>query len=121
LIAAILNQRQLRSFIQTAATLGLTALVEIHNLPELDKALSSGARLLGVNNRNLKNFKVDINTSLKLKQKIPETIPVISESGISSTAHIKLLKDKGFSGVLIGESFLKDYSKMVNMIKYGKN
>lgn len=107
LIAACLSQHELRELYETAQSLGMRALVEIHDAEELERALRIKPRIIGINNRNLKTFKVDCQTSFRLKELIPEDILVISESGIRSHEDIMRLKKSGFSGALIGESLLK--------------
>ena len=82
LIAAILSQSQISEYQQMAKELGLDSLVEIHDEDDLEKALGAEAALIGINNRNLNDFSVDINTTFRLKKLIPDTIPVVSESGL---------------------------------------
>ena len=107
LIASILSQSQISEFQQLAKDLGMDSLVEIHDEQDLDKALGADAELIGINNRNLNDFSVDINTTFRLKRLIPETIPVISESGLGSSADIALLKSHDICGALIGESLMR--------------
>ncbi len=107
LIAAILEKNQLEDFARAAAAMQLDVLVEVHDEEELDKALGARPNLIGINNRNLNDFSVDINTTLRLKQLIPAHIPVISESGLASAAHLKTLQDSGVCGALIGESLMR--------------
>lgn len=85
----------------------IAALVEVHNENELQRALNAGAEIIGVNNRNLKDFTVDLNNSLKLRSLVPKQIPFITESGIKTIADIKKLKQAQVNGVLIGETFMK--------------
>ncbi len=107
LITAILDKRQLERFIRLSRFLGLDALVEVHTGKELDTALECGADIIGINNRNLKDFSIDLNTTTQLRKQIPAHIPVISESGINRPDDIKSLKDAQVDGVLIGESFMR--------------
>lgn len=107
LIAAILDQEQLKELSQLAKQLQLDVLVEVHNEAELEKVLSSSADVIGVNNRNLKTFEVNLDTSVKLSSQIPSEFLKISESGISSPKDILRLKSYGFNGFLIGEQFMK--------------
>ncbi|HXR75814.1 MAG TPA: indole-3-glycerol phosphate synthase TrpC [Bryobacteraceae bacterium] len=107
LIAAILNTEQLRSFRELATELGLAALIEIHNESELERAIDSGAGIIGVNNRNLDTFEVSLDTSLRLGEKMPDDVLRVSESGIFTKADIELLKGAGFRAFLIGESLMK--------------
>ena len=107
LIAAILSRPEIKIFSELAKSLGLTVLLEIHNEEELHKSLMPSLDLLGVNNRNLKSFEVDLNTSKSLSKLIPDEFVKVSESGISSTAAIKDLKTYGFQGFLIGQNFME--------------
>lgn len=107
LIAAILHIEQLRSFRELATELGLTALVEVHNEAELERAIDSGAEVIGVNNRNLDTFEVSLDVSLRLSEKMPEHVLRVSESGIFTRADIELLQGAGFEAFLIGESLMK--------------
>ena len=107
LIASVLEKEELESFSKLAKSLNLDVLLEIHNEEELQKSLSANADMIGVNNRDLKTFKVSTEISKKLSKKIPEDFVKISESGISSIEAIKDLKNYGFKGFLIGENFMK--------------
>jgi len=107
LIASILTDAQILRFLSLAHELGLEVLLESHNRLELEVSIASGARLLGINNRNLDTLKTDLNTSINLMQFVPDDRIVISESGISSSSDIKRLLDAGAMGLLIGESLLK--------------
>ena len=106
LIVAALKKSELTSFIKEAEDLGMASLVEVHNLPELDTALESGADLIGINNRDLKTFKVDLETTFQLIESIPEDKVVVSESGINSRRDIESLARAGVSGVLVGEALV---------------
>lgn len=106
LIAESLSKQLLLELTQTAKEIGLEVLVEIHSAEELDK-LNPMVDLVGINNRNLKTFDVDINTSVQLSKLIPAFYLKISESGISAPESIALLKASGFKGFLIGETFMK--------------
>ncbi|MDJ0557087.1 MAG: indole-3-glycerol phosphate synthase TrpC [Microcoleaceae cyanobacterium MO_207.B10] len=113
LIAAILSDQDLKYFIKIVNALGMTALVEVHSLVELDRVLAiEGTKLVGINNRNLEDFSVDINTTCKLMEargtKLKESgILVVSESGIHTNENIKTLLNAGVDAVLIGESLMK--------------
>jgi indole-3-glycerol phosphate synthase len=119
LICAILDEITLKNFINIATSLKLSCLVETHNEGEIKKALNSGAEIIGVNNRDLKTFSVDINTSLQLRKFIPEDKFLISESGIKTAQDIKILKDAGFNGALIGESMMlsKDKKRFLSELR----
>jgi indole-3-glycerol phosphate synthase len=107
LIAAILDTQQLHDYQALAYELGLDVLVEVHNEKELDMALESNSRLIGINNRNLKDFSVDIETTFRLKRRIPQDIPVVSESGLKTKDDIKRLQDNGVAAALIGETLMR--------------
>lgn len=107
LIAAILSPQEILSFSKTAKSLGLDVLLEVHNLNELEKSIMSSIDLIGVNNRNLKTFKVSLETSRSLADKIPAEFVKVSESGISEVTSIKKLKAIGYQGFLVGENFMK--------------
>jgi len=107
LIAAILSPKEILSFSKTAKSLGLDVLLEVHNLNELEKSIMPSIDLIGVNNRNLKTFKVSLETSRSLAEEIPAEFVKVSESGISEVASIKKLKAIGYKGFLVGENFMK--------------
>jgi indole-3-glycerol phosphate synthase len=106
LIAACLELKQIQNLTNCAKSLGLEVLLEIHALDELDKVID-GVDIVGVNNRNLKDFKVDLQHSVELSHKIPESFIRISESGIDHPDTINYLRSQGFQGFLIGENFMK--------------
>lgn len=108
LIAAILDIHQLRDYQSCAGELGMDVLVEVHNEEELDLVLKANSRLIGINNRNLKDFSVDIETSFRLKKHIPADIPVVSESGLKDIHDIKRLQENGITAALIGETLMRD-------------
>jgi indole-3-glycerol phosphate synthase len=111
LIAACLSPEQIKSLSQKAHELGLEVLLEIHDQEELDRSPLEYVDIVGVNNRNLKNFaENNVNASLTLAEKIPANIIKISESCISEPETINLLKSAGYRGFLIGETFMKDAS-----------
>ena len=107
LIAAILSPKEILSFSKTAKSLGLDVLLEVHNLNELEKSIMPSIDLIGVNNRNLKTFKVSLETSRSLAEEIPAEFIKVSESGINEVASIKKLKAIGYKGFLVGENFMK--------------
>lgn len=111
LIAAILNQQQLESYLQIADSLGLSALVEAHDEAEVKQAIAAGARVIGVNNRDLKTFEVDVENSIRLRQLVPPEICFVSESGIITHKDIEKLQDNGVNAVLIGETLMKSGDK----------
>ena len=107
LICAILSANQLEEYRLTAESVGLDALVETHDGSEIETALKSGAKIIGINNRNLKDFTVDIGACLQLRKEIPEDRVCIAESGIQGANDIRALKERNFNGVLIGETLMR--------------
>lgn len=107
LIAAILEVTELTWLRETASSLGLASLVEVHDHDELSKAIDSGAEMIGVNNRNLDTFEVSLETSLRLSFLMPANLIRVSESGIHSRADIELLRGAGFEAFLVGESLMR--------------
>ena len=108
LIARILDEGSLKSFLETAGSLGLSALVEVHDRADVGKALAAGAEIIGINNRNLATFSTDIRTTLDLLEVIPRGKIVVSESGINSRHDIELLASAGAHAFLIGEALVKE-------------
>lgn len=111
LIAAILSDKELKQYFELADTLGLSCLFEAHDAEEVKRCLAAGARVLGVNNRNLKDFSVDINNSVRLREMVPDDIIFVSESGMSKPEDIKILKENGTDAVLIGEMLMRSADK----------
>jgi len=107
LIAAILDLSQLKEYQLCAKENGMDILVEVHDETEVELAIESGAELIGVNNRNLKDFSMNLDTTFKLKKLIPNEIPVVSESGLKSEADIARLGKNGIVAALIGESLMR--------------
>ncbi|MDR3263049.1 MAG: indole-3-glycerol phosphate synthase TrpC [Clostridiales bacterium] len=107
LICAVLNKKLLGECIDAANKIGLSALVEAHDAREINTALEAGAKIIGINNRDLKTFTVDLSVSESLAKLIPDDIIFVSESGISSSDDIKRLKDCGADAVLIGEALMR--------------
>lgn len=119
LICAILSDEQLKDYVNIAHSLGLSALVEAHDETEVKRAIYAGAGIIGVNNRNLKDFTVDINNSIRLRQLVPKNIIFVSESGIKTPQDIKNLENNKTNAVLIGETFMRnpDKTKALNYLK----
>lgn len=111
LICSILNQEQIKDYISVCDELGISALVEVHDESEIKMALNAGARLIGVNNRNLKDFSVDTDNSRRLRQLIPKDVLFISESGVSSAEDVSKLREIGADAVLIGETLMRAADK----------
>ena len=106
LIAAILNPGLLTSFISLARSLGLECLVEVHDEPELERALTAGAEIVGINNRDLRTFEVDLATTERLRPLLPPEVTVVAESGVHTRADIQRLAALDVHGVLIGEALV---------------
>jgi len=107
LIVAILDKVQLRDFRMLAQELGMDCLVEVHDEWEAEAALEAGSKLIGVNNRDLRDFSVDLNTTLRVKKMIPADIPVVSESGIRNHDDVAKLAENGIAAVLVGETLMR--------------
>lgn len=107
LIAAVLTRDEIQHLSLFAQSLGLEVLLEVHNREELDKSIMPSLNMIGVNNRNLKTFEVNLNYSKELSQHIPKEFIKVSESGISSVEAVKELQQFGYQGFLMGEHFMK--------------
>lgn len=107
LIAAVLDAPELTSFRELAESLRLAALVEVHDADELERAIDSGAKIIGVNNRNLQTFEVTLDTSIRLSLKMPSDVVRVSESGIFTHEDIQKLQKAGYQAFLVGESLMK--------------
>ncbi len=107
LIAAILNEAQLRAYRELAAKYRLAALVEVHNEDELQIAIGSGAGIIGVNNRDLRTFDVSLDVAMRLADQIPTDVVRVAESGIHSAADVHRLRSAGFTAFLVGEHLMK--------------
>lgn len=111
LIAALLDTDTIIEYKAVCDSIGLSALVEAHDEAEVKSALAAGARMIGVNNRDLKTFTVDINNSLRLRNLVPKDILFVAESGIKTPGDIRALKDSGVDAVLIGETLMRSRDK----------
>ncbi len=107
LIAAILEQGQMAEYRLQATELGMDVLVEVHDEEELEKALAAGSTLIGVNNRDLRDFTVDLETTFRLKRLLPAGMPLVSESGIRDRVDISRLREEKITAALIGESLMR--------------
>ena len=119
LICSVLSREELIRFKEIADSLGLSCLVETHDEEEVKTALEIGARIIGVNNRNLKDFTVDIQNSIRLRQLIPQDIIFVSESGMKTTEDILRLRENQTDAVLIGETLMRSENKkeMLNTLR----
>lgn len=123
LICALLDADTLRRYIGICDELGLSALVEAHTKEEIASAMESGARVIGVNNRNLQTFEVDIRNCIMLRERVPKDIIYVAESGIQTREDILLLEKAGVDAVLIGEALMKSADKkaMLSYLQGTKN
>lgn len=117
LICAILNDDELNRYHALATSLGLSALVEVHDEEEARRALRIGAKIIGVNNRNLKDFTVDISNSIRIRPMIPQYVIFVSESGMKTAADIQALRENGTDAVLIGETLMRSADKKEALAK----
>ena len=117
LICSLLTLEQLRQYLQLCRKLRLDALVEVHTEQEAETALKAGAEIIGVNNRDLKSFTVNLENTSKIRSLIPKDIVLVSESGIHSAADIAVLKQLGVDGVLIGEALMLAKDKKAKLLE----
>lgn len=119
LICALLTDQELLEYKKLAESLGMSALVEAHDDEEVNRALKAGSRIIGVNNRDLKTFRVDIGNSFRLRGLVPENIVFVSESGMDRPQDIRRLKENGTDAVLIGEALMRsrDRKKTLQELK----
>lgn len=115
LICSILTEEQVRDYIGVCDSLGLSALVEAHDEAEVEMAVRAGARMIGVNNRNLKDFSVDTENSRKLRAMIPEGVIFVSESGVKTKEDVAALRAIGSDAVLIGETLMRAADKKAKL------
>ena len=115
LICSILTEAQIKEYIGICDELGLSALVEAHDEKEVAMAVNCGARLIGVNNRNLKDFTVDTSNSRRMRELVPDDIIFVSESGVKTARDIALLRQSGTNAVLIGETLMKASDKKAKL------
>ena len=115
----MIYQAKVLGYRQLSESLGMDALVETHSKAEIDVALKSGAKIIGVNNRNLKNFDVDQEKSTVLRKFVPAEVIFVSESGIKTSADVKKLKDYNVDAVLIGETMMKSRDKKAALKELG--
>ena len=115
LIVAALDQPTLEHLLEVAHTFQLDALVEVHDLPELERALATDARIIGVNNRKLKQFTVDLGTTEKLAEEVPDDVVLVAESGIKTVADAQRLAEAGADALLVGETLMRSPNIMVDL------
>lgn len=115
LICSILTQEEIKNGIEVCDSLGISALVETHSEDEIKTALNAGARIIGVNNRNLADFTVDTENSRRLRELVPHDVLFVSESGVKTAEDVQLLRDAGVDAVLIGETLMRAKNKVVKL------
>lgn len=122
LICSILNEEELKHYMAVCEELGLSALVEAHDAEEVEMALRAGARIIGVNNRNLKDFTVNTDNSKKLREMIPPEVIFVSESGVKGSEDVAALREIGADAVLVGETLMRaeDKTKMLAKLRGGQ-
>ncbi len=111
LICSLLNEETIKKYIRICDELGMSALVEVHDKEEITMAINAGARMIGVNNRDLRTFTVDVSNSERLRKLVPDNILFVAESGIKSKEDIKRLRNAHVNGVLIGETLMRSGNK----------
>ncbi len=117
LICSVLTPQQIKDYIGICDKLGLSALVEAHDADEVKTAISCGARIIGVNNRNLKDFTVDTDNSRRLRELVPEDIIFVSESGVKTAEDVRALRAAGVNAVLIGETLMRAEDKKAKLME----
>lgn len=115
LIVSLLDTQTLKQYLELATSLGLSCLVEAHDEAEIKQAIAVGAKIIGVNNRNLRNFQVNVENTLNLRQAIPKEILMVAESGIQNRSDIALLEKAQIDAVLIGETLMKASDRQAKM------
>ena len=115
LIVSLLDTQTLKQYLDIANSLGLSCLVEAHDEAEIKQAIDAGAKMIGVNNRNLRNFQVNVENTLNLRRAIPKEILMVAESGIQSRSDITLLEKAQIDAVLIGETLMKASDRQAKM------
>ena len=111
LIAGILDLEQLIDYLLITKSLNISAIVEVHDEYELEKALKAQSSIIGINNRDLKTFDVDINNSIRISKLIPDDIICVAESGIKKYEDVEILKENNIDGLLIGETLMREKDK----------
>lgn len=122
LICSLLTEKELAEYLEICDSLGMSALVEVHNAAEISMAIHAGARIIGVNNRNLSDFSVDMANSSRLRELVPPEILFVAESGIKTAADVQALREIGADAVLIGELLMRaeNRSAMLAELRRGR-
>jgi indole-3-glycerol phosphate synthase len=124
LIAAVLDENELKRLLKLAAALDLQALVEVHNETEINQALAADSKIIGINNRDLQTFNVDLNTTARLRGMIPTSVAVVAESGIKTTDDIRKMAEIGVDAVLVGQTLVQSkdvYETARNLVDAGQS
>jgi indole-3-glycerol phosphate synthase len=124
LIAAVLDKNELQRLLKLAEALDLEALVEVHNETEIKQALSANSKLIGINNRDLQTFKVDLNATARLRKMLPASVAVVAESGIKKTEDIRKMAEIGVDAVLVGQTLVQSkdvYETARNLVEAGQS
>ena len=122
LICSLLTEKELAEYLAICDSLGMSALVEVHNTAEISMAIRAGARIIGVNNRNLSDFSVDMANSSRLRELVPPEILFVAESGIKTAAEVQTMREIGADAVLIGELLMRaeNRSAMLAELRRGR-
>ncbi len=122
LICSLLTEKELAEYLEICDSLGMSALVEVHNAAEISMAIRAGARIIGVNNRNLSDFSVDMANSSRLRELVPPEILFVAESGIKTAADVQTMREIGADAVLIGELLMRaeNRSAMLAELRRGR-
>lgn len=122
LICSLLTEKELSEYLEICDSLGMSALVEVHNAAEISRAIHAGARIIGVNNRNLSDFSVDMANSSRLRELVPPEILFVAESGIKTAADVQTMREIGADAVLIGELLMRaeNRSAMLAELRRGR-
>lgn len=115
LICSILTEEEIKNGIEVCDSMGISALVETHSEEEIKTALNAGARIIGVNNRNLADFTVDTENSRRLRELVPQDVLFVSESGVKTAGDVQLLRDAGVDAVLVGETLMRAENKAAKL------
>lgn len=121
LIMSLLDDKTVNAYLHLCEKLGLSALVETHNAEEINRAARAGARIIGVNNRNLKDFTVDVKNCINLQKEMPQNVITVAESGISGAAEVSKIKEAGIHAVLIGETLMRSDNRKETIQKLRGN
>jgi indole-3-glycerol phosphate synthase len=120
LIVAALEQKQLVDLSKAAERYQLDALIEVHTIAEMNRALDAGAKILGINNRDLTTLDVDLSITEKLSEQVPDDVVLVSESGIKSAEDVARIKRSGINAILVGEALMRGETSIKNLRSFGR-